>query len=378
MSVYKPQKGRFWHYDFQLKGRRHHGSTGATTRSKAERVEASKRIAAAEGRLDAPEREIPTLGQAATLWWETKAGAKTSDQLQRRVALAATLVGSTLPVNQVTFSDVQRAIRKRRAQSNGRRGLVANATVNRDIVATLRPTIALQQAALNDGSGRTVPFPVIEWGKLVLDEPKPRPRGLTASDLERLVGHLPAHMHDFVRFQAVYACRLSEMFFRPADLDVEGRRVLLRDRKAGDDHIIPLRAADVAALAARKSRAERAKLATVWWREPAPGRLVALSYAAACRAVSRAMLEAGLKGKGERRSTHALRHTGVSDLLRRTGNLRAAQRLAGHASISSTLTYAHVMEDDLRAALDMESRPAPELAVSANAEAALNPLRNNR
>ena len=66
---------------------------------------------------------------------------------------------------------------------------------------------------------------------------------------------------------------------------------------------------------------------------------------------------AGLKADGERR---------VTTILRATGNLRMARRLAGHASIRSTLTYACVLEDDLRAALDGESRPAPEAAATTN------------
>ena len=103
-----------------------------------------------------------------------KSDAKTFDQLERRVSLAAGLVGSNRPVNEVTFADIQRAIAKRRAQRNGRGGLVSNATVNRDIIATLRPTIALAETTLNDGAGSHVPFPKISWGKLLLAEPKPR------------------------------------------------------------------------------------------------------------------------------------------------------------------------------------------------------------
>lgn len=321
------------------------------------------------------------MGEAATIWVDTKADKKTVGQLTRRAAVAASLIGTSTPVNEVTFSDIQTAVQKRKRQG------AANATINRDIIATMRPTIALQRKLLNDGKGAPVPFPEIAWGDLSLPEPKPKPRGLSAEGMAKLLAALPPHMHDFARFQARYACRLDEMFFPPADLDIEGARVLLRERKGDDDHSLPLSKGDLPWLAARKSRAERAGLDVVWWRPPRPkerdarGRalppdaLVALSYPAALRAVSKAMLRAGLKAKGERRATHAFRHTGAMKALRDTGNVRMAQKLLGHASLQSTLVYAHVMEDDLRAYLDDEPRPAPEPGVDGIGDGAKKPLR---
>ena len=53
---------------------------------------------------------------------------------------------------------------------------------------------------------------------------------------------------------------------------------------------------------------------------------------------------------------HDTRHTAATRLLRRTGNLKLAQQLLGHADIKTTAKfYAHVMVDDLRRALDATS-----------------------
>ena len=56
---------------------------------------------------------------------------------------------------------------------------------------------------------------------------------------------------------------------------------------------------------------------------------------------------------------HDNRHTTATRLIRRTGNLKAAQKLLGHADISTTARfYAHVDMDDLRALMEGETPQA--------------------
>jgi integrase len=60
------------------------------------------------------------------------------------------------------------------------------------------------------------------------------------------------------------------------------------------------------------------------------------------------MKSAGLR----HRPMHEARHTAITDFLRRTGNLKLAQMLAGHADIGTTANiYAHLDTSDLEAAL---------------------------
>ena len=64
MSVYKPKNSPYWHFDFQLKGGRFHGSTGTTSKSAARQIEAQERTrAAASGARR--ERQPMTLDTAA-------------------------------------------------------------------------------------------------------------------------------------------------------------------------------------------------------------------------------------------------------------------------------------------------------------------------
>lgn len=131
------------------------------------------------------------------------------------------------------------------------------------------------------------------------------------------------------------------------------------------------------AVAARKGRAQAAKLDTVWFREMKPPKfgkpkLRALTYNGASIALRRAMTTSGLRQAKGMKGAHDLRHHSAMTALRATGNIRMAQRLLGHADIKSTMVYAHAVEDDVRAALEAMSRNSPEPASHAPEKAAMD------
>lgn len=49
---------------------------------------------------------------------------------------------------------------------------------------------------------------------------------------------------------------------------------------------------------------------------------------------------------------HTLRHTAATWILKKTNNLKITQEILGHANITTTMKYAHVMADEKRRALD--------------------------
>lgn len=50
---------------------------------------------------------------------------------------------------------------------------------------------------------------------------------------------------------------------------------------------------------------------------------------------------------------HLLRHTFATDLLRSTKNIRLVQKALGHASLSSTMIYTHIYDEELESALKL-------------------------
>jgi hypothetical protein len=140
LSVYKDPRSPYWQYDFQYQGRRFYGSTGTKTKAKAEAVERQKRLEAASGQANRP--KVPTLDGACGEWWEAKgkdlASAKDVDA---RIALCLKLIGPNVLVTDITTSVVAKAIQKRRGLLVRGQKVPTNATVNRDIIDTLRPVL---------------------------------------------------------------------------------------------------------------------------------------------------------------------------------------------------------------------------------------------
>lgn len=115
------------------------------------------------------------------------------------------------------------------------------------------------------------------------------------------------------------------------------------DRREAERFVAKLRAdkaTDVAQLSG-KSGMTFAAAATRWWTEAGQHRKDA-------RDMVRALASAGLSGI----RLHDTRHTAASRVLAETGSLTAAQRMLGHKDIKTTQRYAHLSDDQLRAALN--------------------------
>jgi len=48
---------------------------------------------------------------------------------------------------------------------------------------------------------------------------------------------------------------------------------------------------------------------------------------------------------------HMLRHTYATELYRQNKDIRLVQKALGHASLSTTMIYTHIVDDDLEAAM---------------------------
>lgn len=377
MSVYKPAKSRFWQYDFVYKARRFHGSTGQQTRRAAEAVERKLRLDAAEGRLG--EASQFTLDQAAAKYWLEHAQARgDAVDTERRIANLLTLIPKTMRLADITTGVVSEAMQKRRGQmfkkgpdrvlSDGtvkkaKEYAPSNATVNRDVIQTLRP-ILRRAARLWDAKG----LPEIAWDELALPVPRETVRVYSRAEREAWASEADPTTALALRLLLRYGLRLGELFFPLHAFEPEGPRLAwMKGRKLDVPHTIPLLDEDAQEIAARVGRAQAAKLETIWYEEAPPKkdgdppRLVEITYYGLQARLRSSSRRAGIR---QGRVIHGARHHAGTTIQRTTGNMKVTQRLLGHLDPRSTNRYVHAMDEDVMAALrDVEkSQNSPEPA----------------
>ncbi|MBY0558264.1 site-specific tyrosine recombinase XerD [Hyphomicrobium sp.] len=139
--------------------------------------------------------------------------------------------------------------------------------------------------------------------------------------------------------------RVSELVGLPRSVLRGDQRVLTIKGKGGRERLVPLNATARSALDAFVDVS--ARLDNSEWLFPsksALGHVTRQGFAQDLKSVAEA---AGIAP--ERVSPHVLRHAFASHLLDRGADLRAVQQLLGHADISTTEIYTHVLQERLKA-----------------------------
>ncbi|MEJ2120738.1 MAG: site-specific integrase [Alphaproteobacteria bacterium] len=368
MSVYRPQGSPYWHYDFQIKGVRFHGSTGAKDKGTAKAVAARKRVEAID-QVHLRKRPSMTLNDAFGRYFEQHASALPSARdIDDRLARLLTGLGSDALLSEIGNAEVADYIAKRRAE-------VSNASVNRE-VTILRAVFvkARDEWAIDIGE-------MPNWRRHALKEPAPRERTLSADEERRLMAALRPDMVPLVRFCVLTGARISSARrLTWADVDYQARTITLREvksRRAGERHMLPLTQELTMLLANERGR--HPIYVFTYERQRGYGGYVRGERYPFSRDGWRKVWRAALrKAKIANFRFHDLRHTAATRILRRTGNLAVVQKILGHADIATTTRYAHVVMDDMRAAMEAVSRKTPEVAVDNTGDASKNLNNSNR
>lgn len=189
------------------------------------------------------------------------------------------------------------------------------------------------------------------------------PKTLSVAEVDRLIGTAhariePAKGRDRVRALRLYALiemlyatgmRVSELVTLPRTVLAGDGRVLAIKGKGGRERLVPLNQAARVAL-------ERylnvgfddgvAPMLPTKWLFASRGADGHLTRQRLGQELKELAAEAGLDA--ERVSPHVLRHAFASHLLDRGADLRSVQQLLGHADISTTQIYTHVLEERLK------------------------------
>jgi integrase/recombinase XerD len=150
--------------------------------------------------------------------------------------------------------------------------------------------------------------------------------------------------------ELVYATglRVSELVALPASAARRDQRMLVVRGKGAKERLVPLNAAAKRAMAEYiKLRGDAEHNAQSKWLFPSfgeQGHLTRQHFARELKSLGQA---AGIAP--ERLSPHVLRHAFASHLLHNGADLRVVQTLLGHADISTTQIYTHVLEERLKA-----------------------------
>lgn len=189
---------------------------------------------------------------------------------------------------------------------------------------------------------------------------RPLPKTLSVTEVDRLIGvaarradagegleHLRA-LRLYCLIEMLYATgmRVSELVSLPRNVLAGDARVLTIKGKGGRERLVPLNTSARTALDRYLAvTSGEGRIATKWLfpSKSAQGHLTRQRFAQDLKLLAE---EAGFDG--ERVSPHVLRHAFASHLLDRGADLRSVQQLLGHADISTTEIYTHVLEERLK------------------------------
>jgi len=184
------------------------------------------------------------------------------------------------------------------------------------------------------------------------------PRHLSIDDVERLIAQpdvsTPRGLRDRAVIELLYATgmRVSELvMLRPADVHLEAS-YLTCTGKGEKQRIVPI--GDEAAAWVKRYLQEarslllgRRKSARLFVNARGGG--VGLSRVGFWKILKGYARRAGMTGSF---SPHMLRHSFATHLLERGADLRAIQMMLGHADLSTTQIYTHVLEQRMRSVYD--------------------------
>lgn len=201
----------------------------------------------------------------------------------------------------------------------------------------------------------------------IVDSPRKTralPKTLSVDEVSRLLAQAEADISaassagealQRTRFRALlellYATgmRVSELVGLPQRVLAEEGRFLIVRGKGGKERLVPLSRPARAALEewiAVRDRARREGVDESDWIFPAVSRTGYLARQVFARELKEVASRAGIPVRLV--SPHVLRHAFASHLLANGADLRAVQELLGHADISTTQIYTHVLDQRLR------------------------------
>jgi len=360
MSVFKDSRSPYWRFDFQIGGHRFFGSTKCTTKRKAEAIERSEREKAkrqiAQRRAAATSLKLDDI--AGRYWQEVGQHHAGADNTERQIGYLIEHFGKDKLITDVTDDDVIKLVAWRRGHRRQDGALISHYTVN-DTTEQLKKLFT--RCKLWGIAFAREP----QWKRHWLDEPKERTRELHATESANLAANMRDDYAPFFDFIALSGLRwnVEARVLRWTDVHWQGGQIRTKG-KGGADIVVPITPAIRNIIWPLQGHHPEFIFTYVAQRTVdrfVKGQRYPLSKEGTKTAWRRLRKRAGIaSGPGGFR-THDYRHNLATKLLRETGNLKLVGQALNHAKLETTMKYAHVLRDEVAAALvDVQAKIAAE------------------
>jgi len=347
MSVYKPQGSPFYHYDFQWRGARFHGSTKRTDRREAQAVEKAERERVKHTAAPVTSAGMTLDDAAGRYWHEAGQHHAGAENTERDLARLIAYFGAARPINTITGDDVAKLVAWRRGHRVASTDkLIAPATVNRSTTEVLKKLFTRAKRAWGLRFDREP-----DWRAHMLKEPEERVRELHEDEADRLDAAMRDDYAPLFGFVRATGQRKTECFMlRWSEVDWHTRQIK-RKGKGGRDIMVPITDEVRAILWPLRGNHPECVFTYVAERTR-DGKIKGQHYP---------ITKSGLNTRWRRIRAaagvtdfrfHDFRHDLATKLLRETGNLKMVMRALNHADLKTTARYAHVLDEDLAASLD--------------------------
>jgi integrase len=356
MSVYKRPDSPYYHYDFQWRRARFHGSTGEADRRKAEAFERAEKQAIK--RQVVSRNTAPTslsLDLAADRYWLEVGQYSKETDLEENIARLVEWIGHETPLVEITDDTLAHLVARRRGdprRGNLKFGRVSPATVNRTVTQLLRRILTRARKKWR------IPLPAEpDWSGHILDEPQERTRELrfdeeAAIEVTERPDYRPARL--FAQATGLRRREIVNLTWSQVDWGAGIIRVI---QKGDKPHVVPITPELTDILWPLRGHhetqvftfvAKRTRTCAKSGQRYERGIRYPITYQGWGTTFARTRKKAGVSDF----RIHDLRHTGATRTLRASKNLRAVKEMLGHADIKTTMRYAHALVDDVAEAMN--------------------------
>jgi integrase len=353
MSVFKTKKSApYYWFDFVIQGHRFHGSTRCTARKEAEKIEALEKDKA-RAQLKATKRSRSSLAiddVAARLWQQRAQYDVAPDATEKNLARLIEYFGKTTMLTEIDHAKAREMVAWRRGHRIRDRKdapFVSNATINRSTTKVLQRLFTFAK------SEKTLFEHEPNWSELLLPEPEERVRELQNDEAAAIDAVMRDDLVPFFAFARASGLRQSECItLRWSEVNF-GTRQIVRLGKGGRRVVFPI--TDTIREILFPLQGQHPEFVFTYVAVHGNRRLgkvkgqrYPLTINGAKQAWQRMRNKAGVKGF----RFHDYRHDFGTKLLRDCGNLKLVQKAMNHRDIRSTLRYAHVLDEDIAAAVE--------------------------